>query len=95
MSGTNIHSDNGPKLKEVAEEMKDQQQKGDYLLVGKLLNFSDCYSTHELNTHCPSYTYLGVDGEFINKLVSYGYCYQEQEESTSFDEHLIFVLQKK
>uniref|UniRef100_A0A1X7TJJ3 Uncharacterized protein n=1 Tax=Amphimedon queenslandica TaxID=400682 RepID=A0A1X7TJJ3_AMPQE len=82
-------------IKEIAEEMKDQQERDDYLLIGKLFNYSDCYSTREVNRHCHSYRYLGVDYEFVNKLVSYGYSYQGQEESANFEEQVIFVLQRK
>uniref|UniRef100_A0A1X7SGE0 Uncharacterized protein n=1 Tax=Amphimedon queenslandica TaxID=400682 RepID=A0A1X7SGE0_AMPQE len=76
-------------VKEVVDEMEDQQKKGDYLLLGKLSN-ADCYSSD-----CPNYSFFGIDRKFVNKLVSYGYCYQGEKKSTSFEEHLIFVLQKK
>ena len=70
-----------PKIEEVIDEMKDQQQKGDYLLFGVYSGSSTDYGIHVqvtgtqknvVNTF-PNYSFLGVDRKFVNKLVSYGY----------------------
>ena len=83
----------GPAIQEVTEEMKDQQQKGDYLLFGRLSKDCDYTFSHKdtFDRSCPNYSFLGVDKRFVNKLVSYGYCNQGSSDS----EHLTFVLQKK
>ena len=69
-------SNNGPKITEVIDEMKDQQQKGDYLLFGVLSGSKIDYGIHIQNNVVntfPNYSFLGVDKKFVNKLVSYGY----------------------
>uniref|UniRef100_A0A1X7U5L3 Uncharacterized protein n=1 Tax=Amphimedon queenslandica TaxID=400682 RepID=A0A1X7U5L3_AMPQE len=85
---------NGPAIKEVIEEIKDQQQKGDYLLFGRLSslgrpysNTSSYYGTIDCS---PDYSFLGADRNFVNKLISYGYC---DHECSNF-EHLTFVLKR-
>ena len=77
-------SNNGPKITEVIDEMKDQQQKGDYLLFGvwsgSSIDYGICVQVRGTGTRqnnivntFPNYSFLGVDRKFVNKLVSYGY----------------------
>ena len=105
MSGTNIHSDNGPKLKEVAEEMKGQQQKGDYLnLFGVYSGSSTDYGItskregglDKLKYDNTNYSFYGADSKFVSKLISYGYSNHEvNSDELSICKHLTLVFQKK
>ena len=101
-------SDNGPKIEEVIDEMKDQQQKGDYLLFGVYSGSSTDYGIHVQKTETqqnvvntfPNYSLLGVDRKFVNKLVSYGYYNQGKHTYMDFyshqsKEHQTLVFKKK
>ena len=100
--------DNRPKIEEAINEMKDQQQKGDYLLFGVYSGSSTDYGIHiqvkgtqqnVVNTF-PNYSFLGVDRKFVNKLVSYGYHNQSKHAFMGVayhqsSEHQTLVFKKK
>lgn len=101
-------SERGPSIKEAIHGVKDQQEKGDYLLLGSLCITSKKSGINNIRIDqrfvdhkSPSYSFLGVDKKFVKKLVSYGYCNQgwigfdEEEDQKKADKHLILVFQKK
>uniref|UniRef100_A0A1X7TIU3 Uncharacterized protein n=1 Tax=Amphimedon queenslandica TaxID=400682 RepID=A0A1X7TIU3_AMPQE len=100
-------TEGGPQLSEVINEMKDQQQSGDYLLFGVLNESKIDYgiasdwpfnsSFNKVTYDQSNYSFLGVDKKFVNKLVSHGYC---NHHGVNYDElvlceHLTFVFEKK
>ncbi|XP_019859325.1 PREDICTED: uncharacterized protein LOC109587522 [Amphimedon queenslandica] len=98
----------GPSPKEAMNNVKDWQERGDYLLLGivstsTMLSFKiriDQHFTDYINQEYPNYSFLGVDKKFVDKLVSYGYCNVEckssdDQEQSKFDKHLTLVFQKK
>ena len=102
-------TEKGPTVKEAMDNVKDWQEKGDYLLLGIVYKTSpfpfsqpmiDEHFIDSIDYKYPNYSFLGVDRKFVNELVSYGYSYQgsissDKQNQSNADNHLTLIFQKK